>query len=85
MELVALLDLVRQGVLLALVVSVPVVAAGAVTGLFTSLAQSATGVSDPVLSQLPRLALVTAALLALGPWMGRELLGFAARAFGGAP
>ncbi|MBM4361972.1 MAG: flagellar biosynthetic protein FliQ, partial [Deltaproteobacteria bacterium] len=47
--------------------------------------QAALGLGDPALAVLPRLAVAAAGLAALGPWMGRELVALAARAFSGVP
>jgi type III secretion HrpO family protein len=78
-----LVHLAREALLLALLVSLPVVAAAALVGLITSLLQAAAQIQDFTLSHLPRLIAVTVVLALLGPWMGAQVAGFAARVFVG--
>jgi type III secretion HrpO family protein len=78
-----LVSLAQQGLLLALVVSLPVLGVAAVVGLVSAIFQAATQVHDAALGHFPKFVAVTIALALLGPWMGRQLLAFALRAFGG--
>ena len=78
-----LVSLAQQGLLLALVVSLPVLGVAALVGLVSAIFQAATQVHDAALGHFPRFVAVTIALALLGPWMGRQLLTFALRAFGG--
>ncbi len=71
----------REALLLALAVSLPVVVASVLVSLLTSALQTATQVADSTVGHLPRLLVVTAVLALGGPWMGREILAFAARVF----
>jgi len=73
----------REALVLAVGVSLPVVAAAALVGLLVALIQSFTQLHDSSLSHLPRLLAVVATLAALGPWMGRQVAAFALRVFGG--
>jgi flagellar biosynthesis protein FliQ len=68
----------QEALLLAVVVSLPVLAVGALAGLIVSVAQAATQVQDPILAHLPRLLAVAAALAVAGPWMARQIAAFAA-------
>ena len=79
----ALTALAQQGLLLALAVSLPVVAVAAVVGALVAALQAATQIQDATLSHLPRLVVVALLLALLAPWMGAEIAGFAARAFAG--
>jgi flagellar biosynthetic protein FliQ len=80
-ELVALS---QEALILAVAVSVPVLAALALSSLVVSALQAATQLTDSTLAHLPRL-LVGALVLALsGPWMGAQIAAFAARAFSSA-
>jgi type III secretion HrpO family protein len=83
MPLDDLVSLAQQGLLLALVVSLPVLGVAAVVGLVSAIFQAATQVHDAALGHFPKFVAVTIALALLGPWMGRQLLAFAVRAFGG--
>ena len=83
MPLDDLVSLAQQGLLLALLVSLPVLGVAAVIGLVSAIFQAATQVHDAALGHFPKFVAVTIALALLGPWMGRQLLAFAVRAFGG--
>ena len=71
----------QQGLLLAVVASLPVLAVAAVIGFVVAALQAASQIQDPTLSHLPRLVAVTAALAMLGPWMGHEIAVFAVHMF----
>jgi flagellar biosynthetic protein FliQ len=81
-ELVDLLSLAQSALLVAVLTVLPVLAVAAVVGLVSALFQAATQVHDAALGHLPRLLAVALALLALGPWMGRQLVAFTLQAFG---
>lgn len=83
MPLDDLVSLAQQGLLLALLVSLPVLGVAAVVGLVSAIFQAATQVHDAALGHFPKFVAVTIALALLGPWMGRQLVAFALRAFGG--
>jgi len=83
MPLDELVSLAQQGLLLALVVSLPVLGVAAVIGLVTAIFQAATQVHDAAIGHFPKFVAVTIALALVGPWMGRQLLAFAIRAFSG--
>ena len=83
MALSELIALAQQALLLSLLVSLPVLAVAAAVGLLSSIFQAATQVQDAAHGHFPKFVAVTLALALLGPWMGRQVLGFAMRAFGG--
>jgi len=74
-------DAAQQALILAALVSLPVVGIAALVGLLVAAVQAAAQVQDPTLSHLPRMLAVIAALVAVGPWMGHQIAGFAERAF----
>jgi len=76
-----LLDAARDALLLALTLSLPVVAVAALVGLVVAAFQAAVQIQDATVAHLPRLLAVVAALVVLGPWMGREMAAFAERVF----
>jgi len=80
---VALSRLAVEALLLALVLSIPVLAASMFVGVLASIFQSATQISEPVMAHLPRLLLVAVVLALTGPWVGSELVAFATRVFSG--
>jgi type III secretion HrpO family protein len=74
-----LVALCQEALVLAVAVSLPVVAIAALVGLVVAALQAATQVQDATLAHLPRLVAVAVALAALGPWMGHQIAAFAAR------
>jgi flagellar biosynthetic protein FliQ len=77
----ALVDSAQQALILAALVSLPIVGVAALVGLLVAAIQAAAQVQDPTLSHLPRMLAVIAALVVAGPWMGHQIAGFAERAF----
>lgn len=75
-----LVGLAQQALLLSVAVSLPVIVAATLVGIVVSIVQAMTQVSDTTLSHLPRFLVVALVLAVLGPWMGKEILAFAARA-----
>lgn len=76
-----LVGLAQQALLLSVALSLPVVVAAMLASAVSAFAQSATRIVDATLSQLPRLLVVAFVLMTFGPWMGKELVAFAVRAF----
>jgi flagellar biosynthesis protein FliQ len=74
----------QQALWLAFAVSMPVLGAAALVSLVTAALQAASQIQDPTLSHLPRLLVVLAALAIAGPWMAREIAGFAEPIFAAA-
>ena len=79
----ATVALAREALVLAVALSLPIVAAAAVVGLVVGALQSATSLQDAALAHLPKLVVVAVATALLSPWIGRTLTSFATRAFGG--
>lgn len=75
----SLVDAGQQALILAALVSLPVVGIAAIVGLLVAAIQAAAQVQDPTISHLPRMLAVIAALVFLGPWMGHQISGFAER------
>jgi len=73
--------LAQEALLLSVIVSLPVVAIAALVGLIVAVFQAATQVQDFTLAHLPRLLVVSIALVIAGPWMGAQIAAFAARVF----
>jgi flagellar biosynthetic protein FliQ len=66
----------REGLLLALLLSVPPLAASLVVGLVAGVFQAATQIQDHTLGFVPKLAVVMLVLAAMGPLLGAELVRF---------
>lgn len=69
----ALVEAVRQALLAGAVVAAPVLVAGFVVGTLAGLLQSATGVHEPIVGLVPRLAVMALVLLVTLPWMVERL------------
>ena len=70
--------ILRQGIELAVVVSLPMLAAGLVAGVLVSIFQTVTSIQDNVLAFIPRAAAIVAVFALTFPWMLRQVSGFAA-------
>ena len=73
-----LLQLGREGLVVALLVSAPPLAAALAVGLVTGVLQAATQVQEQSLGVVPRLGAVLGALIVAGPWIGARVVRFAA-------
>lgn len=73
------MELGRQALEVALLVSAPVLIAALVTGLLVSIFQAATQINEMTLSFIPKLLVMFAALLLSGPWMLTLLTDFMRR------
>jgi type III secretion HrpO family protein len=73
----------REALMVAVWVSLPLLAVAALVGLLVSVIQAVMQLQDSTLSHLPRLLAVAITLAALGPWMGRQIAAFAVRLLAG--
>lgn len=74
----AVLELLRQTLLLVVVVSGPLVVVALVVGLIISLLQAMTQVQEQSLTFVPKVLAVGGVLLIAGGWLLRQLAQFAA-------
>jgi flagellar biosynthetic protein FliQ len=77
----SLIELARQALLTALLLSAPILGVGVLVGLLTGLLQAVTQIHDQSLSFAPKLLAVLAALILLLPWFMQFLSQYAARSF----
>ncbi len=78
----AVVDLVRQTLMTAFWLSLPLLAIGFVAGILISLLQIVTSVQDPAFGSVPRLAAFLAGIVVLLPWMLIRLCTFTERLLG---
>jgi flagellar biosynthetic protein FliQ len=71
-----IVQVVREGLYLVLLVSAPPVLVSLVVGLLVSLVQATTQLQDQTLSFVPKLVAVLATLVISGPWIGSQLARF---------
>ena len=76
-------DLVRQTLLLALIVSAPMLLIGLAVGVVVSLLQAVTQIQEQTLTFIPKIAAMITAAVLLMPWIGHHLLEYAAVMFRG--
>ena len=71
------LRVLREGLMLTLLVSAPVLLAMLVTGAITGALQSITQIHDHAVGFVPRLLIMLLALAFLGPHLGAQVVRFA--------
>ena len=67
---------VKEGLLLAILVSAPPLLASLLVGFVVGVVQAATQIQDQTLAFVPKLVVVALTLLALGPVLGTQLVRF---------
>ena len=79
------LNAIREGLLLVLLLSAPPLIASMVTGFLVGLFQAATQIQDQTLAFVPKLVVVLIVLLAMGPVLGSALVRFTHTLFAAIP
>ena len=82
MELDYATELIRQTLILALLVSAPMLLIGLVVGILVSLIQAVTQIQEQTLTFVPKIAAMVAAAILLMPWIGTRLMEYSAAMFG---
>ena len=75
------LGVVRQAIETAVIISIPMLAAGLLVGIVVSILQTVTSIQDNILSFLPRAAAIFVVFAFTFPWMLRVATGFASALF----
>ena len=83
METKDAVDLIRQTLILAMLISAPMLLIGMGVGIFVSLLQAVTQIQEQTLTFVPKIAAMIIAALVLMPWIGQRLLEYAATIFSG--
>lgn len=78
-----IVDLARQAILLALLISAPMLAVALGLGLLVSIVQSVTQIQEQTLAFLPKLVGVSAVFLLALPWMIQLLVKYTTELFRG--
>jgi flagellar biosynthetic protein FliQ len=76
MEAAQALDIGRQGIQVALLISLPILAISLFLGLIVSVFQALTQVQEATLTFAPKLIGIAVMMLFLGNWMLTTLVGF---------
>jgi flagellar biosynthetic protein FliQ len=77
--------IVRQAIEVAVMVTLPMLAAGLIAGVAVSILQTVTSIQDNVLAFIPRAAAIFVVFGVTFPWMLRVLSGFARQVISGLP
>ena len=75
--------LIRETLVLALLVSAPMLLIGMVVGIIISLFQAVTQIQEQTLTFVPKIASMIVAAILLMPWIAQRLLTYAAEIFSG--
>jgi flagellar biosynthetic protein FliQ len=70
-------SILQNAMMVALELSVPILAVGVIVGVVISIFQAVTQINDQTLSLVPKILAVFATLGLLGPWMFHQLMQFA--------
>ena len=79
------LGIVRQAIETAVIISLPMLAAGLIVGVIVSIVQTVTSIQDNILSFIPRAAAIFAVFAFTFPWMLRVVTSFATAIIRGLP
>jgi flagellar biosynthetic protein FliQ len=74
-------ELIRHTLLLALIVSAPMLLIGLGVGIVVSLLQAITQIQEQTLTFVPKIAAMVGAAILLMPWIGHRLLEYSAAMF----
>ena len=67
-------EFIRQTLLLALIVSAPMLLIGLLVGVVVSLLQAITQIQEQTLTFVPKIAAMVGAAILLMPWIGHRLM-----------
>jgi flagellar biosynthetic protein FliQ len=67
-------ELIRHTLIMALIVSAPMLIIGLVVGVIVSLLQAVTQIQEQTLTFIPKIAAMFAAAILLLPWIGHRLI-----------
>ena len=79
------MDLARHSILIAMQLSMPILLLSLVVGVIVSLFQAVTQIQEQTLTFVPKIIVLVAALVVLGPWMLHTMVGFTAGLFASLP
>ena len=74
-----IVGVIRQAIETAVMVSLPMLAAGLLVGILVSVFQTVTSIQDNVLAFMPRSAAIFIVFALIFPWMLRTVIGFSSQ------
>ncbi|UCD28312.1 MAG: flagellar biosynthesis protein FliQ [Planctomycetota bacterium] len=75
----------REALMMALILSVPIIGVGMLVGLVVSLFQSMTQLQEQTLSFVPKIVAMVGIALLLIPWLAGRIMEYASQLFGISP
>ena len=81
MDISTATDLVQHSLVLALIISAPMLLIGLVVGILVSLFQAVTQIQEQTLTFIPKITAMVAAAILLMPWIGQQLLEYTREMF----
>jgi flagellar biosynthetic protein FliQ len=72
----------KEGLFVAFIMALPILAAGMIVGIIISIFQAVTQIQDQSLSFVPKLIVSIVAILIAGPWMLDKILTFTIKILG---
>jgi flagellar biosynthetic protein FliQ len=85
MSLDQAMDLVRSTLILALIVSAPMLLIGLVVGVVVSMLQAVTQIQEQTLSFIPKIVAMVGSAILLMPWISHRLLEYSQAIFSNNP
>jgi len=77
------MDLVRSTLILALIVSAPMLIIGLVVGVIVSMLQAVTQIQEQTLTFIPKIVAMVGSAILLMPWISHRLIEYSQAIFGG--
>ena len=79
------IDIGTKAAWVAMQVSAPVLISALVIGIIISIFQAATQINEQTLTFVPKILMITVAMIVCGPWILQVMLGFTIDLFNGIP
>ena len=80
-----IIDLGSRAVIVTMQVAAPVLLAALVTGILVSIFQAATQINEPTLSFVPKIIMITIAMVVCGPWVLQVMMNYTSDMFTAIP
>ncbi len=79
MDADTVVDVGRQSMEVIMLLAAPILLSSLLVGLIVAMFQAATQINEMTLSFVPKLIVVALVMMAAGPWMLRQIVGFTQR------
>lgn len=79
------LDLAQRALMVAVMVSAPILGIGLVVGLIVSIFQAATQIQEMTLTFVPKILAIIASVVIFGPWMLTSIVNFTTKLLSSLP